>query len=157
MNLFKQTLINSIEFNDLQLALRMEDRNSMASSIENRAPFLDHKFVEYVLSIKSKYFFKSGFQKFMLRDAMKKISIKSILNRKVKIGRPGNDNLFIFEIFFDEFLDLLNSFGEINKIVNIDKLKKRLLNEKKSKKYLTNGNFYFRLFNYLKWKEIYSL
>ncbi|MDP2192932.1 MAG: asparagine synthase (glutamine-hydrolyzing), partial [Alphaproteobacteria bacterium] len=37
--------------NNLQTLLRYEDRNSMASSIESRLPFLDYRLVEFILSL----------------------------------------------------------------------------------------------------------
>ena len=79
-NFFK-TLQNSLFQNDLQMSLRMADRNAMASSLENRAPFLDHEFVEYVFSIKTEDFFVKGRPKGML-ESLRKISDNKIMNEK---------------------------------------------------------------------------
>ena len=153
-NLFKLTLLNSIFSNDLPLALRMEDRNSMAFGIENRVPMLDKKFVEYIFSIKSEFFMNSGFQKFMIRKSLEKISPKKVLYRKTKSGRPGNDNYFIFNIVFDEFIDLIKKYNNSEIPINFHILEKSIIKQKKRKKYLTNGFFYFRIYNYLKWKNL---
>ena len=107
-NLFKDTLINSIYTNDLQMSLRMSDRNSMSASIENRAPLLDHELVNYIFSIKTEDFYLSGLSKGLLRIGIKDISNNKIINRKKKSGRPGNDIYFLFFKVFDEFIDLLN-------------------------------------------------
>ena len=153
-NLFKLTLFNSIFSNDLSLALRMEDRNSMAFGIENRVPMLDIKFVEYIFSIKSEFFMNLGFQKFMIRKSLEKISSKKVLYRKIKSGRPGNDNYYIFEIVFNEFIDLIQKYKNSDIPINFKFLEKSIIDQKKRKKYLTNGFFYFRIYNYLKWKNL---
>ena len=49
---FKTSLKSHIFKNDLPYVLRMEDRNSMANSIESRVPFLDHILVENAFKIK---------------------------------------------------------------------------------------------------------
>ncbi len=153
-NFFKLTLLNSIFSNDLSLALRMEDRNSMAFGIENRVPMLDIKFVEYIFSIKSEFFINSGFQKFMIRKSLEKISSKKVLYRKIKSGRPGNDNYYIFEIVFNEFIDLIQKYKHSDIPINFKFLETTIIDQKKRKKYLTNGFFYFRIYNYLKWKNL---
>ena len=132
----------------------MEDRNSMAFGIENRVPMLDKKFVEYIFSIKSEFFMNSGFQKFMIRKSLEKISPKKVLYRKTKSGRPGNDNYFIFNIVFDEFIDLIKKYNNSEIPINFHILEKSIIKQKKRKKYLTNGFFYFRIYNYLKWKNL---
>ena len=131
-NIFKKSLKNSIFTNDLQIALRMSDRNSMSSSIENRTPYLDHKFVDYVFSIKSEDFYYNNMSKGMLRFAMKKTCPKKILNRKNKTGRPGSDMYFIFEKVFDDFMDLLGSSDLTNYGFNIEKIRETLLKYKKN-------------------------
>ena len=108
-NLFKKTLINSIYTNDLQMSLRMSDRNSMSASIENRAPLLDHELANYIFSIKTEDFYLKGLSKGLLRLGIKDISNNKIINRKNKSGRPGNDIYFLFYKVYEEFIDLLNS------------------------------------------------
>ena len=83
-NFFKQTIYNSITYNDINLALRMEDRNCMSFGIENRVPFLDHKFVEYIFSIKYENFVKDGIQKYMLRESIRNFSDEFLVNREKK-------------------------------------------------------------------------
>ena len=65
----------------------MEDRNCMSFGIENRVPFLDHKFVEYIFSIKYEDFIKNGTQKYMLRESIRNLSDKFLINRKKKNGK----------------------------------------------------------------------
>jgi len=141
----------------------MSDRNSMSSSIENRTPYLDHKFVDYVFSIKSEDFYYNNMSKGMLRFAMKKTCPKKILNRKNKTGRPGSDMYFIFEKVFDDFMDLLGSSDLTNYGFNIVKIRETLLKYKKNLNYSSNlnkefrndMNFFFRIYSYLVWSKLY--
>jgi asparagine synthase (glutamine-hydrolysing) len=67
--------------------LMKQDQMSMATSIESRVPFLDHKLVEFVARLPDRWK-ASGFQtKRILREAMKGMLPESILNRP-KMGFP---------------------------------------------------------------------
>jgi asparagine synthase (glutamine-hydrolysing) len=58
------------------------DKMSMASSLEARVPFLDHKIVELASSIPSKLKLYNNIEKYILRMAVKDIVPKKILRRK---------------------------------------------------------------------------
>lgn len=47
-----------------------EDRNSMAHSLEVRHPFLDHRLVEFLLSLPADWKIRNGWTKYVLRQAM---------------------------------------------------------------------------------------
>lgn len=46
-----------------------EDRNAMAFSLETRLPFLDHRLVNFALSLPSEYKIRNGWSKYILREA----------------------------------------------------------------------------------------
>ena len=75
-------IINS----NLPSLLHYEDRNSMAHSIEARVPFLDHRLVEFSISIPTIQKIKGNFQKIILREAMKGRLPEQIYSRRDKIG-----------------------------------------------------------------------
>ena len=127
----------------------------MSQGIEARIPFLDHKFVEYIYKIKTKYFMKDAQNKNILRTSFKKYFSDKVLNRKDKSARPGNNSYFMFSTFNDHFLDLLNNKNK-NQFFNIKKIKLNFERDKK-KKYGFNTNFYFRAFNYLVWKDNFNI
>jgi asparagine synthase (glutamine-hydrolysing) len=58
------------------------DRMSMANSLEVRVPFLDHKMVEFVFSISSKYKIRGLTTKYLLRKIMKDKLPEKILKGK---------------------------------------------------------------------------
>ena len=70
----------------LEHLLRMEDRNSMAHSIEARLPYLDYRLIEYVLSVSEHLKIKAGETKYLQKLAVGKYSIPEIVHRKDKIG-----------------------------------------------------------------------
>lgn len=70
----------------LEHLLRMEDRNSMARSIETRLPYLDYRLVEYVLSVPADMKIKAGETKYLQKQSLQKYTVPEILNRKDKIG-----------------------------------------------------------------------
>ncbi len=161
-NIFKNSLKNSIFSNDLQLALRMSDRNSMSASLENRTPYLDHKFVDYIFSIKAEDFYYNNLSKGMLRVSMKNNCSKKILNRKIKSGRPGSDFYFLFKKVFNNYIDLLDTSDLNDYGFNTEKIKKSLIKYKKNqnskvflnKDFKNDINFFFRIFSHLIWSKI---
>ena len=62
--------------------LLKNDKMNMAHGVEARLPFLDHRLVEYVLSIPNKIRLKESRNKKILRRAMASILPKEIINRK---------------------------------------------------------------------------
>ena len=77
--------LNSIRYGLTEL-LRYEDRNSMAFSIESRVPFLDHRLVDFTLSLDKEYKLHKGWTKYILRRASENILPGEISYRKDKIG-----------------------------------------------------------------------
>jgi asparagine synthase (glutamine-hydrolysing) len=61
------------------------DRMSMANSLEVRAPILDYKLMEFAATVPSRFKFKEGEKKYLLKEAFKKYLPDDILYRK-KMG-----------------------------------------------------------------------
>jgi asparagine synthase (glutamine-hydrolysing) len=71
---------------NLPALLRYEDKNSMAFGIEARLPFLDHRLLEYALSLPLDLKIKKGWSKWILRETMQKHLPKQIAWRKNKMA-----------------------------------------------------------------------
>ena len=71
----------------LQELLMKQDQMSMATSVESRVPFLDHKLVEFSCGLPERLKLRGGTTKYILRQAMKDVLPPSILNR-AKMGFP---------------------------------------------------------------------
>src|SRR5215469_2853989 len=72
----------------LPALLQVEDRVSMAASLESRVPLLDHRIVDLVTSMPAPLKFKGAEMKYALKKAIGDILPQRILNRKEKMGFP---------------------------------------------------------------------
>lgn len=82
----KERLINDVFFNSLPSLLRYEDRNSMRFSVEGRLPYLDINLIKLIFSFSDEAIIKNGWNKYILRQAVKDILPGKIINRRNKIG-----------------------------------------------------------------------
>jgi Asparagine synthase (glutamine-hydrolyzing) len=70
----------------LPTLLRYEDRNSMGNSLETRLPFLDYRFVELALALPDYLKVRSGYGKWILREAMRGRVPASVRTARYKRG-----------------------------------------------------------------------
>ncbi len=75
-------------FGSLPALLQVEDRMSMAASIESRVPLLDRRIVDLVAKMPPAMKFKGGEMKYLLKKATQHILPAKILNRTDKMGFP---------------------------------------------------------------------
>lgn len=87
--------IEDIQVDTLPLILRMEDRSSMAFSIEARVPLLDHHLVEYGLSLPDHQKIQGGFSKFAVRQATRGLIPENVRMRRTKLGFAGADRRWL--------------------------------------------------------------
>lgn len=80
--LLRNRMLNELFHEATPVILHEDDLNSMFFSIENRSPFLDSKLFEFAYSIPEEHLIKGGFNKFVLREA-----VKGILNDQVRLDR----------------------------------------------------------------------
>jgi asparagine synthase (glutamine-hydrolysing) len=81
-------------YSSLPLQLHSEDRNSMMFSIESRLPFLDHRLVEFVMSLPHELKIKDGFSKYVLREAVDEMPDR-IKKRTNKMGFVAPDEPWV--------------------------------------------------------------
>jgi asparagine synthase (glutamine-hydrolysing) len=75
-----------------ELLLMRVDKMTMATSLEARVPFLDHKLVEFAMAIPRDLKFNRGQTKYILKRALKGVIPERVLNRrKVGFGAPINE------------------------------------------------------------------
>jgi asparagine synthase (glutamine-hydrolysing) len=70
----------------LPFQLRTCDRDSMAHSIESRAPFLDYRLVEFMLGCPDEFKLADGTTKRLLRTAMRNVLPTATAQRQDKMG-----------------------------------------------------------------------
>jgi asparagine synthase (glutamine-hydrolysing) len=72
-----------------ELLLMRVDKITMATSVEARVPFLDHKLVEFAMAIPRRFKYRNGQTKHILKRALRGVIPTETLNRKKKgFGTP---------------------------------------------------------------------
>ena len=101
------TYLNIVWF--MQTLLERKDRMTMASGLEVRVPFADHRLVEYIYNVPWKYKCKDGVVKALLRDSMADYLPANVLYRKKspypKTYNPEYETLLkggLYEILSDK-------------------------------------------------------
>lgn len=134
--------------------LRQVDRNSMAFSVEARVPFLDHRLVEYIFSLKSEYILHNGYTKYAYREAMKGIIPENIRNRKDKMGFYV-DEYSIVNSMKGDFKQLLEDLSDGDEYFNKSYIYKKL--DENSLNVQNYDNILWRILNALTWKTEFGV
>jgi asparagine synthase (glutamine-hydrolysing) len=87
--------VEDILVDTLPFILRMEDRSSMAFSIEARVPLLDRRLVEFGLSLPDHQKIQGGFSKFAVRQATSGLMPEHVRMRRTKLGFAGADQRWL--------------------------------------------------------------
>lgn len=93
----------------LPALLHVEDRMSMAVSIESRVPILDYRIIELASKMPPSMKFSGGKTKAMLIKSVKNILPKEIIERKDKMGFPTPINNWLAGDLKEYALDILTS------------------------------------------------
>jgi asparagine synthase (glutamine-hydrolysing) len=72
----------------LPALLQVEDRVSMAVSLESRVPLLDHRIVDLIARVPPSIKFKNGEMKYLFKRAIAHLLPRTILDRRDKMGFP---------------------------------------------------------------------
>lgn len=121
-HILKQSVIRE----PLPLYLRVEDRNSMACSIEARVPFLDHRLVEFGFVLPADWKLKGPWNKYVLREAMRNRIPEIVRSRVDKMGFPTSAASWLATELYSPARDLLlSAHGEIP-YLKVDKVVQQL-------------------------------
>ncbi len=108
-----KSLFNKMTYFDLKTLipalLHVEDRVSMAHSLESRVPILDYRLVELASQINPIMKFEGGKTKYMLIEAIKNFLPQEVINRKDKMGFPTPINKWLSNELKDYAHDTLLS------------------------------------------------
>jgi asparagine synthase (glutamine-hydrolysing) len=110
--------VEDILVDTLPLLLRMEDRSSMAFSIEARVPLLDHRLVEYGLSLPDHLKIKGGFSKFAVREATSGLMPEAVRLRRTKLGFAGADRRWLDGELRPQITELIEGNLKCERYVN---------------------------------------
>lgn len=98
----KQLSYDQVFRTSIPYQVHSEDRNSMLHSIESRAPFLDHRLVEFMLKLQDNFKIRKGQRKSIMRKALSGVLPDCIRDRVDKMGFVAPD-----ELWFKEQPDLI--------------------------------------------------
>lgn len=102
--------------------LERKDRMSMASSLEVRVPFADHRIIEYVFNVPWEIKFENKTEKALLRNAMRDFLPDRILNRK-KSPYPKTRNPLYDKLVLEKLNNTLkNSDSRLIELLDKNKL-----------------------------------
>jgi asparagine synthase (glutamine-hydrolysing) len=99
-SLLRNRMMNEMFHESVRVILHEDDLNAMYYSIENRSPFLDRGLFDYCYSIPNRYLIRDGFNKVVLRDAVRGIAPECVLDKRMKVG---------FNAPVESFLDLTDA------------------------------------------------
>jgi len=127
-------LKRAVERTPLPLYLRIEDRNSMAHSIEARMPFLDYRLVSLAFQLPVNWKMRGPWSKYVLRQAMYQRIPESVRNRLDKMGFPMPTRDWFANALYEPMQDLLGSQAVRERgIYNVPKIQNDLEQHKKGK------------------------
>jgi asparagine synthase (glutamine-hydrolysing) len=102
-------LYNALKVSPLPSLLHIDDRSSMAHSVESRSPFLDYRLVEYLFSLGPEYKIRDGLTKYILRSSMKGILPEEVRIRRDKMGFATPLERWFRSVLKDEVYEIINS------------------------------------------------
>mgnify|MGYP001386181538 CR=1 FL=1 len=142
-NFMHNAIINDIKHYSLPNQLEYADNISMYYSLEARSPFLSKDILKFSNRLPDTYFFKNGYPKSILRDAMKPIMSKKIIYNLNKVG------FYIsFSDFFGREIEMIKRIliksKILKKIIKKDTIK--ILLQKKKIQH-SESKFLFSLLN----------
>lgn len=139
--------------NNLQGLLKYADRNSMASSVESRVPFVHRPLMEFVFSLAANHKIRDGYTKRVLRDSMEGILPKKIQNRVSKLGFATPEQSWFKGPLGEQIRESLND-AEIRNFLKPDE----------AASYFSDINQYgirdsapWRWLNFVRWRQLFSL
>ena len=133
-----------------------EDRMSMSMSREIRLPFLDHRLVDFTLSLQDNYKLREGWTKYILRKSLDQKLPNEVVWRKDKKGFSNPQEKWMKEELKGFFKDYISSD---NPIYNTGLISKEGL-EKKYDDFLNGKAWYREVFNAISldyWLREYKL
>ena len=113
---FNEKLVNDF--------LLVDDRTSMAHSVESRVPFLDYNLVDFSMNIPSDIVLKDREGKYILKQAMKDILPKDVLNKKKQGFASG-----MYEVYINEGREIMQQILPEGNLVREDYIDKEYINK----------------------------
>jgi len=146
-------LKRAMELAPLPLYLRIEDRNSMAHSIEARMPFLDYRLVSLAFRLPAHWKLRGPWTKFILRESMRGRIPEMARTRLDKMGFPVPTRSWFAGELYEPMQDLLGSREARERgIYNLDVVRRDL--ERHRAGQVDVSGPLWRLFQFETWSKL---
>jgi asparagine synthase (glutamine-hydrolysing) len=116
--------VDDIVVDTLPMLLRMEDRSSMAFSLEARVPLLDHRVVELGLSLPDHLKVQRGWSKYAMREAARPELPDLIRQRTTKLGFAAPDREWLGTELRPQLTALIHDQMRVERFVDVHALRR---------------------------------
>jgi asparagine synthase (glutamine-hydrolysing) len=124
LTMMQRIQLDDIVTDTLPQLLRMEDRSSMAFSLEARVPMLDHHVVQLGVSLPDHLKVNSGWSKYAVRQAMAGLVPDTVRLRKTKLGFAAPDRRWIARDLRPRINELLADDLRCGRYLNVPALRR---------------------------------
>jgi asparagine synthase (glutamine-hydrolysing) len=146
-------LRQSVEIGPLPLYLRIEDRNSMAHSVEARLPFMDYRLVSLAFQLDDAWKIRGPHNKYVLREALRGHIPEGVRTRIDKMGFPSPVQSWFRGPFYDALQDTLSSAATRERgIYNVDVIRADLERHRRGE--VNIGNALFNVAQFERWMTL---
>ena len=122
--LMQRVQMDDIVMDTLPMLLRMEDRSSMAFSLEARVPLLDHRVVELGLSLPDHLKVRRGWSKYAMREAVGPELPAMIRSRTTKLGFAAPDRAWLGRDLRPQITAMLDGSMRVERFVDTKALRR---------------------------------
>ena len=122
-SLMQRIQVDDIVTDTLPMLLRMEDRSSMAFSLEARVPLLDHRVVELGISLPDHLKVQRGWSKYAMREAARAELPEMIRNRTSKLGFAAPDRAWLGRELRPTITAMLEDSMRVERFVDVKALR----------------------------------
>jgi asparagine synthase (glutamine-hydrolysing) len=157
LTLLQRIQVDDIAVDTLPQLLRMEDRSSMAFSLEARVPMLDHKVVELGLSLPDHMKINQGWSKFAVRQAMTGLLPESVRLRTTKLGFAAPDRPWLAGHLRSQINELLTSDMRSQRYIDVAALRRWHASPASMNANAESFNGLFRILSLEMWMRAFSL
>jgi asparagine synthase (glutamine-hydrolysing) len=156
-SLVRESLLVCFAESVLPMWLRMEDRVSMASSVESRLPFLDHRLIELGFALADSLKLRDGYTKYVLRKAMSETLPASLVSRRRKQRfRPPTSQWLGSDALQPILEDLLGGPCRVQPYLNLKAFRKRLRSYLAGEAHALNALVLWRVLNVEIWMRAFE-
>jgi asparagine synthase (glutamine-hydrolysing) len=155
--LLQRIQIDDIVVDTLPQLLRMEDRSSMAFSLEARVPLLDHTIVDLGLSLPDHLKIHAGWSKFAIRQATIGVVPDFVRLRKTKLGFAAPDRQWLSRDLRAPLTEMLHADLRCRRYIDVSELRRWYASPDAAQANTESYLGFFRILSLEMWMRAFSV